>query len=220
MSQTFTCTLFLLLGTLNSNVLLASEVSGNEAIIVPCEGCEAVFQGLPAQLGSDMRLVDQAQAGETLLVQGTIYNAEGQRQAGVVLYAYQTDASGIYPGDPSLTGAAARHGRLRGWVMSDAQGDYTIRTIRPASYPDSTVEQHIHMHVIEPGRCTYYLGDVLFADDPKLSERHRQRQDQAYGGNGVVRLQGDASKGWSATRHIHLGMNVPDYQKCNARERG
>lgn len=216
MSQTFTCTLFLLLGTLNNSALPASKVSGKEAIIVPCEGCEAVFQGLPAQLGSEVRLVDQAQAGEALLVQGTVYNAQGQRQAGVVIYAYQTDASGIYPKDPSLTAAAARHGRLRGWVISDAQGNYTIRTIRPASYPDSTVEQHIHMHVIEPGRCTYYLGDLLFADDPKLSERHRQRQDQAYGGNGIVQPQGDASKGWRATRDIHLGMNVPGYQRCGA----
>lgn len=220
MSQNFICTIFLLLGALSSSAVPASEVSGNEAIIVPCEGCEAVFQGRPAKLGSDTRLVNQTEAGEALLVQGTVYNAKGQRQVGVVLYAYQTDASGIYPRDPSLTGAAARHGRLRGWVMSDAQGNYTIRTIRPASYPDSTVEQHIHMHVIEPGRCTYYLGDVLFAGDPKLSDRQRQRQDQAYGGNGVVHLRGDATKGWSATRDIRLGMNVPNYQKCNARERG
>lgn len=214
MPKTFIQAIALLLVTLNSNALLASKVSGKEPIIVPCEGCEAVFQGLPATLGTDTRLGCETEAGEALLLQGTVYNAQGQRQPGTVLYAYQTDASGNYPNDPSLQGAAARHGRLRGWVMSDAQGNYTLRTIRPGSYPDSTVEQHIHMHVIEPGRCTYYLGDVLFADDPKLDERQRQRQDQAFGGNGIVQPRGDAASGWSATRDIHLGMNVPGYGQC------
>lgn len=192
-------------------------VTGNEPVIVSCEGCEAVFQGFPARLQHHVRLLPEAAPGEPLLLDGTVYNAAGAPQPDVVLYAYHTDHLGIYPPAPELAAgtAAARHGRLRGWVRTDAQGRYQLHTIRPASYPESTVEQHIHMHVIEPGRCTYYLGDVLFEDDPRLLPRQRQRQLEAPGGNGIVVPRGDARNGWQATRDIHLGLNVQNYQRCD-----
>lgn len=192
-------------------------VRGNEPVVGGrCDGCEAVFTGLPDRLVSVARLVAEDEPGEPLRIRGRVLDAHGRPRAGVVVYAYQTDAAGHYPPAPQRPGAAARHGRLHGWAISDAQGRYGFDSVRPASYPDSSVEQHVHMHVIEPGRCTYYLGDLLFDDDPRLSAAQRQAAVHAHGGSGVVRPTGDAS-GWEARRDIHLGANVADHARCGER---
>ena len=184
---------------------------GDEPVLVPCEGCEAAFDGLPADAGATSRIAPKGEPGEPLTLSGVVRDASGMPRSGIVIYAYHTDAGGRYPDDPRLSGAAARHGRLRAWAITDAAGNYSFRTIRPGSYPGESMPQHIHMHVIEPGRGTYYLGDTLFDDDPLLTPRHRAEQTRAHGGNGIVRVQGDAVAGWSAHRDIVLGANVPGY---------
>lgn len=190
----------------------AARVTGKEVVVGgPCEGCEHVFAGLPRQLPNMARLAPPSQAGESLQVSGTVRNAAGVPQANVVIYAYQTDRGGIYPR------AATRHGALRGWARSDAKGRYGFTTIRPGAYPGADIPQHIHMHVIEPGRCTYYIGDILFTDDPFLTPPHRQRETNARGGSGIVRPAGDSQSGWTVTRDITLGLNVPGYQGCAAK---
>ena len=76
------------------------------------------------------------------------------------------------------------------------------------------IPQHIHMHVIEPGRCTYYLGDILFTDDPLLTPARRLQERNARGGNGVAR-HGNKLAGLERSRGIStLGLNVPGYRGC------
>lgn len=196
----------------------STGASGREIVVgTPCEGCEAVFDGLPAQLDSRSRLAPPDEPGEPLELSGIVRDASGQPRAGIVVYAYQTDRGGIYPKDPRLSGAAARHGRLRGWARTDADGRYAFRTIRPGGYPGEAVPQHVHLHVIEPGRCTYYLGDVLFADDPRLTSALRARERDAHGGSGIVQPQRDRAGNWSAQRDVVLGLDVPGYERCASR---
>ena len=194
--------------------VVTTAYAAEPIVSLPCEGCEAVFDGKPAQLASAARIAPGREPGQALLLSGQVRNAAGKAVPGVIVYAYQTDRGGVYPRDPRLSGAAARHGRLRGWAVTDAQGRYSFRTIRPGGYPTSDEPQHIHMHAIEPGRCTYYLGDVLFDDDPRLTAERRARQRSAYGGNGIAHPQGDARTGWSVRRDIVLGLNVPGYARC------
>lgn len=191
-------------------------VTGSEPIVgLPCEGCEAVFQDLPTRLDASARLALDTEPGEPLLLSGTLRTRDGQPQPGIIVYAYQTDGTGNYPADPRLSGAAARHGRLRGWARTDASGRYAFHTIRPGGYPGENLPQHIHLHIIEPGRCTYYVGDVLFADDPRLTFASRAKQDKARGGSGIVQAKRDARAGWKATRDVALGLNVPGYDGCS-----
>ena len=192
----------------------ATAVSGNERVVgTPCQNCSAVFIGLPQRVPTITRLAAVDEPGQPLQIRGRVIDAQGRARPGVVVCAYQTDASGHYPPDNSLPSPAKQQGRLRGWALSDENGRYGFDTIRPASYPKSSVEQHVHMHVVEPGRCTYYLGDLLFDDDPKLSPRQRERAARAHGGNGIASPEGDAD-GWRVQRDIQLDLNVAGYQQC------
>ncbi|MGB4857930.1 MAG: hypothetical protein WBP11_01245 [Dokdonella sp.] len=191
------------------------SANGSERIVgLPCEGCDAVFRGMPNTLESAASIAGGGEPGERMTVTGVVLNPAGMAQAGTVVYAYQTDAQGSYPREPDNGGTATGHGRLRAWAMTDDGGRYSFQTIRPGAYPDRTTPQHIHMHVIEPGRCTYYLGDLMFNDDPRMTKSISDHEDSAYGGSGVVDPVGDPDAGWHAVRNIQLGLNVPDYLDC------
>lgn len=196
--------------------LTRTTVTRRERIVgLPCEGCEAVFRDLPAVIESSGRIAGAFEPGETLELSGTVRDEDGTPRSGIVLHAYQTDRNGRYSTDPDASGTPAMHARLRGWVRTDANGRYVFHGIRPGSYPGQPVPQHVHMHVIEPGRCTYYLGDVLFDDDPLLDAALRSREQFAHGGSGIVRASGNADAGWKATRDITLGLNVRGYGDCS-----
>lgn len=197
---------------LASLVLLAA--AGNTPVVgLPCEGCEAVFDGLPADVPAIARIAPSNEPGEALRIEGVVRNATGAAVPGVIVYAYHTDARGIYPRDEhATTPSGARHGRLRAWSKTDAQGRYRFDTIRPAGYPDSNVPQHVHMHVIEPGRATYYLEEMLFGDDPRLTEEQRRQQANGRGGSGLVTPRKVAGT-WLVTRDIVLGLAVPGYPR-------
>ena len=177
---------------------------------LPCEGCEAVFQDRPPVLPSQVRIAPANEPGEPLALSGRVVDRSGQPVAGIIVYAYHTDRDGIYPKLHGLRGAAARHGRLRSWTMTDAGGRYRFDTIRPGSYPGRDVPEHIHMHVIEPGRATYYIDDVMFADDPKLTATQRRLLVSGRGGEGIAMPSRSAGT-WHVTRDIVLGANIPEY---------
>ena len=179
---------------------------------LPCEGCEAIFEGLPNALTSIARIAPKDEPGQPMQIRGTVRDKNGNPIPGVVVYAYHTDASGFYPSDDKFKGQAAyRHGRLRGWAITDDQGKYGFDTIRPAGYPNSDLPAHVHMHVIEAGRCTYYIDDILFEDDPRLTQQQRQELTHGRGGTGIVAPIRDQSDIWVVTRDIVLGEKIPGY---------
>ena len=174
-----------------------------------CEGCEAVHLGRPREVASRTRIAPEGEPGEPLEMAGRILRADAKTPApGVILYVYHTDARGLYSPAPGAEGWLRRHGRLRGWVKSDARGEYAFRTIRPASYPDSANPQHIHPVIKEPGVNEYWIDEFVFDDDPLLTEQHRARQNR--GGSGIVKLTRSGGV-WRGTRDIVLGLNVPGY---------
>ena len=127
----------------------------------------------------------------------------GRPAAGVIVYAYHTNAGGVYPTRGDEQGWGRRHGYLRGWVKTNERGEYRFDTIRPGGYPGRTDPAHIHMIVKEPDRQEYWIDEVVFEDDPRVTERYRSAQ-QNRGGNGVIRLTRDQAGGWSGRRDIVL----------------
>lgn len=176
----------------------------------PCENCDLIYEGMPAELTSRTALTSEAEPGEPMEISGVVYETDGRTPAeGVIIYVYHTDARGEYAQPP---GGERRmpHGRLRGWVKTDSKGRYSFRTIRPASYPNSRAPQHIHPIVKEPGLTPYWIDEYVFDDDPYLDENYIKNQ-QARGGSGVLHLVKDRSGTWTGKRDILLGKNVPGY---------
>jgi len=182
---------------------------GREPIVGgPCEGCELVFEGMPETLAARSRIAPAGEPGEPMVLEGTVRRPDGTPAAGVIVYAYHTDAGGIYPD------AATRHGRLRGWAKTDETGAYRFDTVRPGAYPTRTAPQHVHMHVVEPGRATYWIDDVHFTDDPLFdAERERRSRRTPRGGSGVVEPEHGPDGAWRARRDVVLGRGVPGYER-------
>lgn len=203
----------LLLSALPS-VAPASDSAAIPIVGLPCEDCEVALVGLPAEPPTVARLTAPDEPGEPLQLSGIVRDATGRARADVIVYAHQTDRRGIYPED-GVSGPAEvrRHGRLRGWAHTDAAGRYAFETIRPGGYPDSGLPQHIHLNVIEPGCATYYIDDVMFDDDPRLTPALRRKLDQGRGGHGIVTpVRTDGV--WRAQRDIVLGARIPGYRPC------
>lgn len=178
----------------------------------PCEGCEALHEYGNKALSPIDTLPGFGKAGQAQLkVTGTIYQIDGKTPAqDVILYLYHTDQSGIYPTKGNEAGWARRHGYLRGWIRTGADGRYTFFTTMPGTYPTKAEPAHIHLTVKEPGKNEYYLDDILFENDPLLTQKVRaSRQDR--GGSGIVKLQQEGSM-QIAKRDIILGRNIPGYK--------
>lgn len=197
-------------------VAATTSAQGKREPIVglPCQGCEAVFDGIPAHMNSRARVAPKSEPGAPMVVAGRVLNRNGQPQPGTIVYAYQTNSKGVYPESLDVRDfETRRHGTLRAWAKTDSAGRYAFDTIRPGSYPGGDIPEHIHFHIIEPGCSTYYIDDSMFTDDPKLTPQQIRSLARNRGGNGIttpVRRDGV----WYVTRDIRLGHNIPGYRAC------
>ncbi|HMK03202.1 MAG TPA: hypothetical protein VK489_03385 [Ferruginibacter sp.] len=181
-----------------------------------CEGCEAIYESpVPfEQLTEVATLPGFNDPGPKIEISGIIYRPDGKTPAaGVVLYVYHTDQKGIYPKKGDEKGWADRHGYLRGWMKTNAKGEYKFYTLVPASYPNSSNPKHIHPTIKEPGKNEYWIDEFVFDDDLLLPEKERNRP-KLVGGNGALKTYMKDGM-LRAKRDIILGLNVADYPKEN-----
>lgn len=180
----------------------ARAAAGDDTPLPDCEWCGA--DEAPAELGPTLRIAGPEEPGERLVITGTVYEPDGETPAeGVLLYAYHTNAEGVYPKRGDETGNGRRHGYLRGWLRTGEDGRYRIETIRPGAYPTGSEPQHVHMTVRRPGGEERWIESVHFDDDPLLTEAER-RDLSGRGGSGVVDPERDEDGVWHATRDIVL----------------
>lgn len=170
-----------------------------------CEGCEAVAE-YTAPLSPIAHLA-RSDRGTPLRLYGVVRAFDGNTPApGIVLYAHQTNAEGLYANGSPQTEWSRRHGRLRGWAMTDAQGRYAFETIMPGVYPSRDGPAHVHLFVGEPGRRPYYIDDVVFEGEFGVDAAYRARAENR-GGSGIVRLQRLPDGGLVARRDIRLEVH-------------
>jgi protocatechuate 3,4-dioxygenase, beta subunit len=176
-----------------------------------CEGCEAIFEYGNKVLAATDTLPDFHESGPKMIVTGTIYQRDGKTPAkDVILYIYHTDQKGHYATRGNEKGWAKRHGYIRGWIKTAADGKYTFYTLKPAPYPGENIPAHIHPVIKEPGIQEYWIDEYLFQDDPLLSPAERNQQ-QKRGGNGIVTLTRNKQGILICQRDIILGKNIPGY---------
>ncbi|HEY1776443.1 MAG TPA: protocatechuate 3,4-dioxygenase subunit beta [Solirubrobacteraceae bacterium] len=124
--------------------------------------------------------------GQTITLSGRVLDSDGRGVPNTLLEIWQTNASGAYvdpadPGfmslDPNFTGA--------GRTITDSDGGYHFRTIKPAAYPGDLGAlfrpAHIHTSLFGPllshrlvTQC-YFEGDPLQDRDPILQSIPDQR---------------------------------------------
>jgi protocatechuate 3,4-dioxygenase beta subunit len=177
-----------------------------------CDGCDAIYDCLVPfeQLSWIDTLPDFSEQGPKMVISGVIYMQDGKTPApGVVLYVYHTDQTGHYTPRPEQKGNARRHGYIRGWMRTNAKGEYKFYTLKPAAYPNARIPAHIHPILIEPGKNDYYIDEYRFQGDPFLTPDEIKREE-GRGGSGIITLQMKNGMLWGE-RNIYLGRNIPDY---------
>jgi len=167
-----------------------------------CEGCEAVAESNPASLAPLVHLAAADEPGERMQLTGVARLPGGVPAADVVIYAHHTDEGGLYSRGTAQTVWSHRHGLLRGWAKTDAQGRYAFDTIKPAPYPGETMPAHVHLFIGEPGHPPYYIDDVVFEGEFGVDDAYRARAENR-GGSGIVILT-RADGVWRAERNIAL----------------
>ena len=162
----------------------------------------------PARVGSVSRIAPAGEAGVPLVILGRVYRADGRTPApGITVFAYQTDARGHY----DVPSAGPHSWRLKGWAVTDAAGHFEFRTIRPASYPNATVPQHVHLTIEGPGVQRRWTTELEFDDDAKIGARERAESNKAgiFGGVRPVTRRDDADYVQINLRLENRGLFTP-----------
>ena len=136
--------------------------------------------GAPARA----KLTDSGEQGEALVVSGTVYGPDCRTPLpGALLDVWQADHAGLYDINQPASLTDRTPLRLRGRLLTDAQGRYEIETIVPGRYPippglpgleqyaGRTRPAHVHFLVMHPlfGPLTtqlYFKGDPHLSQDP------------------------------------------------------
>jgi len=187
---------------LSASSLCQARYSAHASALPDCEWCGAAEA--PAKLKSSITVADENEPGKRLVLQGTVYAPDGVTPApGVTLYLYHTNNDGLYAPRGDDSGNGRRHGHLRGWLISDNQGNFEVRTILPGYYPNRQSPRHIHMTVKEPGQSEYWIESVLFAGDPFITAAGLESRE-VRGGPGIVTMKRGTSNELLVRRDVIL----------------
>ena len=123
-------------------------------------------------------LYTTSEPGTKIIIKGHVANAQGKPIANASLHIFQTDSRGYYtPLDSAENKMGEPDARLFCFLKTDANGNFVIYTIRPASYPKQyngrTIPQHIHNNITAQGYTNKNL-QMVFDDDPAMNDYWRQ----------------------------------------------
>ncbi len=201
-----------------TNSAIQKNTSSKKTVGGGCDGCEIMFVGMPADVSSVDTSVGWTENAQKLLITGKVYKIDGKTAApGVIIYYWHTDSNGYYSPIKGMDEKAKRHGRIRGWVKTDKNGNYSIYTSKPAPYPDDNIPAHIHTSIKEPNIANEYYIDEFTFDDDKLLTGEKRKALENRGGSGILRvlISGNIQ---IAEHNIILGLNIPNYPERNKTE--
>lgn len=206
----FLCSLFISCNAQTNEI----SIKENDKIVGGgCEGCELMYIGMPENIVAESISDGWNEGMQKLIITGKIYQLDGKTPAsGVIIYYWHTDDNGIYSSKDKTPKEVKEHGHLRGWVKSDANGDYTIKTSKPNHYPDQEMPQHIHLSIKEPTLDNEYFAELYFDDDKEYLKYKKKYGKEDRAGTEVLRVL-LKNKIQIAEHNIILGLNIPNYPK-------
>jgi protocatechuate 3,4-dioxygenase beta subunit len=130
----------------------------------------------PQRLASVARIAPEGEPGTPLVIRGRVYQPDGRTPApGITVFAYHTDRTGVY----DVRSNGPHSWRLKGWAITDAEGRFEFRTIRPGAYPGRAEPQHVHFSIEGPSVPRQSPTALEFEDDPKIGPREREESRRA-----------------------------------------
>lgn len=170
-----------------------------------CSGYQAEAQ---SQHPSAIDIAPPQEPGTRIHLSGTIFDANGKPVPGVKMFLYHTDATGYYSrpvNDP-------RHARLRGTLWSNALGQYSFHTIKPAHYGDvnSPPAMHIHVHLQPPDLPEHWIESFYFEGDPQLRMENPNRHRELGRFSNIVSLTASDSRVLKGLRDFRIDPVVAE----------
>jgi len=124
----------------------------------------------PHDSDADLTLIkghrERAQ-GQVIYVAGRVLSVAGEPLAGVAIEIWQANTHGRYT-HPSDNNPAPLDPNFQGFarLVTDAQGRYRFKTIKPAGYPAGGFNRPPHIHVDVTGRTNRLVTQMYFAGEP------------------------------------------------------
>jgi protocatechuate 3,4-dioxygenase beta subunit len=154
----------------------------------------------PDKVSWKTALAKETDEGEPMIISGTIFQADGKTPApNILIYLYHTDMYGIYG-----RRGEHKHGKFRGWLLTDEKGRYEFRSIKPASYPNSTISAHVHMTLTGKDFREDWIDSILFDGDRFITAQERNQAGRRGGFNPILKLEKGANGILRGTRDIQL----------------
>lgn len=186
--------------------ILAQKSNGDFLDLIKKNAKPASAEGMgaidaPANISWKTVLSTDADKGEKMIVSGTIFEPDGKTPApNVLIYLYHTDIYGYY----GRKSGEHKHGRYRGWMLTNAQGKYEFQTIKPAPYPENRFAAHIHTTLTTKTMKEDWIDNYLFEGDTLISARERETAGKKGGFNPILKLEKNTNGIWTAQRDIQL----------------
>ena len=173
-----------------------------------CSGHQAEAQ---SQHPSAIDIASPQEPGTRIHVSGTIFDPNGKPAPGVKIFLYHTDATGYY----SRPVNNPRLARLRGTLWSNALGQYSFHTIKPAHYGDvsSPPAMHIHVHLQPPDLPEHWVESFYFEGDPRLRIEDPNRTRELGRFSNIVSLSSNDTRVLEAVRDFRIDPVIAERNK-------
>ena len=161
------------------------------------------------ELSDTDSIPDFASKENPLKITGTVFLSDGSTPArDVILFINQPDDNGNYEVMKHLQKRYVHH---RGWVKTNADGQYTFYTFIPGKDRSSRDLKAINLTIKEPHQMEYAGNEFIFDNDPRLTDSCRKRLQK----NGVDNILKPVKEGelLVATKNIVLNSHRIEYAK-------
>ncbi len=187
------------------NTLIAQDfVSTSNETPLNYKKRNAIFDYSEKQLNNTDTIPDFATKTDKLKITGTIYQSDGKTPASdVILFIHQSDEKGNY--ELKRDENHKRYIYHRGWIKTNADGQYTFYTFIPGKFVRSKELRQIHRTIKEPDKAEYELTSFFFDNDPLLPDLTLACRAKAVMSMLKLNMEGDM---YVANKDIILKENI------------